>query len=48
MTSREFFVETLKDELARVAPMKAVFDNAYIKNISGPNVKSCTTGLGTT
>ncbi|MFA6328984.1 MAG: inositol-3-phosphate synthase [Candidatus Micrarchaeia archaeon] len=30
----------VKDELEKIRPMKAVFDKAYIKNISGPNVKA--------
>jgi myo-inositol-1-phosphate synthase len=29
----------VKDELSKVRPMSAVFDPAYVKNISGPNVK---------
>jgi myo-inositol-1-phosphate synthase len=29
----------VKDELSQVRPMSAVFDTAFVKNISGPNVK---------
>ncbi len=29
----------VKDELSQVRPMSAVFDNAFVKNISGPNIK---------
>ena len=29
----------VKDELSQVRPMSAVFDSAFVKNISGPNVK---------
>ncbi|MGZ3671570.1 MAG: inositol-3-phosphate synthase, partial [Bdellovibrionota bacterium] len=32
-------LEAVKDELSKVKPMSAVFDNAFVKNISGPNVK---------
>jgi myo-inositol-1-phosphate synthase len=38
-------VETLKAELSRITPMKAVFDQAYVRNISGPNVKNCATKM---
>ena len=30
----------IKEPLSKITPMKAVFDNAYVKNISGPNVKT--------
>jgi myo-inositol-1-phosphate synthase len=30
----------VKDELSQVRPMSAMFDNTFVKNISGPNVKS--------
>jgi len=33
-------IDTVKDELEKIKPMKAVFDKAFIKNIDGPNVKS--------
>ena len=32
----------IKEPLSKITPMKAVFDNAYIKNITGPNVKTGT------
>ncbi len=32
-------LEQVKDELSKVVPMSAVFDPAFVKNISGPNVK---------
>ncbi|MGZ3659365.1 MAG: inositol-3-phosphate synthase [Bdellovibrionota bacterium] len=32
-------LEAVKDELSKVKPMSAVFDNAFVKNISDPNVK---------
>jgi myo-inositol-1-phosphate synthase len=33
-------VERLKDPLSQIKPMKAVFDQYYVKRINGPNVKS--------
>ncbi len=33
-------LDQLKDELTAIKPMKAVFDQAYIRNIDGPNVKT--------
>ncbi|QQR80921.1 MAG: inositol-3-phosphate synthase [Deltaproteobacteria bacterium] len=33
-------LEALKPALEKIKPMTAVFDQAYIKNISGPNVKT--------
>jgi myo-inositol-1-phosphate synthase len=33
-------VEHLKDPLSQIKPMKAVFDQYYVKRINGPNVKS--------
>ena len=33
-------VDIVKDELEKIKPMKAVFDKNFIKNISGPNVKT--------
>ena len=35
-------LELVKDALSKIRPMKAVFDQAYVKNISGPNVKTGT------
>ena len=35
-----YTIEQLKGELEVIQPMSAVFSNDYIKNISGPNVKS--------
>lgn len=32
-------LEAVKEDLSKVRPMSAVFDSAYVKNISGPNVK---------
>lgn len=34
-----FLLEQLKDEMEKITPMSAVFDERYIKNISGENVK---------
>lgn len=34
-----YLLEQIKDELEQIKPMKAVFDQKYVKNISGPNVK---------
>lgn len=33
-------LDKLKPELSKIKPMKAVFDSNYIKNITGPNVKT--------
>ncbi len=33
-------LDQLKEPLAGIRPMKAVFDREYVKNIDGPNVKS--------
>jgi myo-inositol-1-phosphate synthase len=33
-------VERLKEPLSQIKPMKAVFDQSYVKRINGPNVKS--------
>jgi myo-inositol-1-phosphate synthase len=33
-------LEQVKDELSKVKPMSAVFDTAFVKNISGPNIKT--------
>jgi myo-inositol-1-phosphate synthase len=33
-------LERLKDPLSQIKPMKAVFDQHYVKRINGPNVKS--------
>src|SRR5687768_6940234 len=32
-------LETLKDELSAIKPMTAVFEQAYVKKLTGPNVK---------
>lgn len=32
-------IEPIKEELSKIRPMSAVFDPAFVKNISGPNVK---------
>jgi myo-inositol-1-phosphate synthase len=37
-----YMIEQLKEDLQAIKPMKAVFSNDYIKNISGPNVKTGT------
>lgn len=36
-------LEQVKPELEKVKPMAAVFDNDYVRNISGPNVKKADT-----
>ena len=36
----EKLLESIKDELHAIKPMPAVFDKNYIRNITGPNVKS--------
>ena len=36
-------IEPVKDELEKIAPMKAAFDRNYAKRIDGDNVKSCAT-----
>ncbi len=33
-------LDKLKPELSKIKPMTAVFDSSYIKNITGPNVKT--------
>jgi myo-inositol-1-phosphate synthase len=33
-------LEQVKDELSKIKPMSAVFDPAFVKNISGPNIKT--------
>jgi myo-inositol-1-phosphate synthase len=33
-------LEPIKEELAKIKPMSAVFDPAFVKNISGPNIKT--------
>jgi len=38
-------LEPIKDELSAIKPMKAVFDQKYVKNISGPNVKTGTSKM---
>lgn len=38
-------LEPLKEELSQIRPMKAVFDPAYVRNISGPNVKKRATKM---
>lgn len=35
-------IEPIKEELAAIKPMKAVFSEKYIKNIQGPNLKTGT------
>ncbi len=35
-------LEQIKEETHAIKPMKAVFDSNYIKNITGPNVKTAT------
>jgi myo-inositol-1-phosphate synthase len=40
-----FLLEQLKDEMEQVKPMSAVFDERYIKNITGENVKRYTTKM---
>jgi len=35
----EKLLEQVKDELAAVKPMSAVFDRQYVKRLDGPNVK---------
>lgn len=36
-------LNSIKSELEKIKPMKAVFDSSYIKNIEGPNVKTAKT-----
>jgi myo-inositol-1-phosphate synthase len=38
-------LSSIKSELERIKPMKAVFDPSYIKNIEGPNVKTAKTKM---
>jgi len=33
-------LDKIKDELSAIKPMKAVFDNKYVKRLDGPNVKT--------
>ncbi len=33
-------LEPIKEELSKIKPMSAVFDPAFVKNISGPNIKN--------
>lgn len=35
-----YMVEQIKEDLSSIKPMSAVFSNEYIKNITGPNVKT--------
>lgn len=36
---QEKLIEQVKPELEAISPMKAVFDNAYVRNLKGTNVK---------
>ena len=36
----EKLLDSIKDELEAIKPMKAVFDRKYVKRLDGPNVKS--------
>lgn len=36
----QHLLDTMRDELEQIKPMSAVFDSRYVRNISGPNVKS--------
>ncbi|NOZ63004.1 MAG: inositol-3-phosphate synthase [Calditrichaeota bacterium] len=36
-------LESVKPEIEKIKPMKAVFDQKYVKNLSGPNVKQAAT-----
>jgi len=38
-------VERLKNSLSQIKPMKAVFDQYYVKRINGPNVKSASSKM---
>ena len=38
---RDKDIETVRDELERIVPMKAAFDKNYAKRIDGDNVKDC-------
>ncbi|MBF0299534.1 MAG: inositol-3-phosphate synthase [Oligoflexia bacterium] len=31
--------QSIKESLSKISPMSAVFDNSYVKNLNGPNVK---------
>jgi myo-inositol-1-phosphate synthase len=35
-----FMLEALKSDMEQIKPMSAVFDSKYVRNISGPNIKS--------
>src|SRR5690554_59475 len=39
------FLAPLRTELEAIRPMKAVFDPAYVRNISGPNIKKYATKM---
>ena len=38
-------VEQVKEPLAAIKPMKAVFDHEYVRNINGPNVKQAANNM---
>jgi len=38
-------LDSIKDELEGIQPMKAVFDKRYVKNLDGPNVKDLPTKM---
>jgi len=38
-------IESLKDPLSKIRPMKAVFDHEYVRRIDGPNVKQAATKM---
>jgi myo-inositol-1-phosphate synthase len=40
------FLEQLKEPLSAITPMKAVFDQEYVKRIHGPNVKTGASKMG--
>ena len=40
------FLEQLKEPLSAITPMKAVFDQDYVKRIHGPNVKTGASKMG--
>ena len=40
---RESDLERAREELSKITPMAAVFEQEYVRNISGPNVKSAPT-----
>ncbi|MCA9524621.1 MAG: inositol-3-phosphate synthase [Myxococcales bacterium] len=39
-------LEPIRDELSAIRPMPAVFDQSYVKNLHGTNVKSAATKMG--